>query len=102
MILRELTKKEWYQVRVGRGMALTGYGAHRAKSVPIDPKNPSLVRGVGDTYYWPWGLQPDEDTIKLIGRRCPIKAAKAFLKYYKRNDHNDPKKSSFGGPVKVA
>ena len=86
MKARLLTKQEWHRVRAARGEAMTGQHAHRAKSVPIDPANPTFVRGVGKTYYWCMGNQPDEQIIAVIGRHCPIKAAKAYLTHYAKND----------------
>lgn len=86
MTPRDLTGEEWHHIRTLRGQKMTGYYAHRAKCVPINKDNPSIVRGVGDTYFWPMGKQPDEAMIKKIGRKCPIKAANAFLKMFKPVD----------------
>lgn len=82
MPLREINKAEWFEVRTARGRVMTGQQAHRTKLVPIDPANPTYVRGAGKTYYWCMGTQPDQDVIKKIARRCPIKAAEAYLAHY--------------------
>lgn len=82
---RLLTKEEWFHIRTLRGQKMTGQSAHRTHSVPIDLKNPSFVRGVGDTYYWCMGTQPDKEIIEKIARRCPIKAAEAYLAIYEYN-----------------
>jgi len=79
---RFLSKVEWFTVRTMRGCAMTGYFAHRAKAVPIDPNNPSFVRGVGKTYYWSMGLQPTDAIKILIARKCPVAAAAAFLEFF--------------------
>jgi len=69
---RLISDKEWLYIRDLRGANLTGF--------------PSHVNDAGKTYHWPWGQQPDKDTQKLIARRCPVKAAKAFLKVFLPRD----------------
>jgi hypothetical protein len=98
MAQREVTKEEWFHLRTMRGANLTGYAAHRTRTEPIDPKNPTFVRSVGKTYYWPWGEQPDKATIKKIARRCPINAAQVFLKHYEPRN----KRNTYATPVRVA
>lgn len=83
---RELTSEEWFHIRTLRGAAMTGQQPHRTELIPIDPKDPTYVRGAGKTYYWCMGEQPGKDVIDLIARRCPLKAAKAFLTVFEKND----------------
>jgi hypothetical protein len=83
---RLLTAEEWFSIRTCRGVAMTGQNAHRTDHVPIKGSLPTYVRGVGKTYYWCMGLQPDKTVIDKIARRCPVKAAAAFLAHFERND----------------
>lgn len=98
MKLRELSAEEWFHIRTLRGVAMTGHQPHRTKQVPIDPKFPSYVKGVGKTYYWPMGEQPGKDVLDLIAKRCPVKAAEAYLAVFEKND---PKKwmGNYARPV---
>lgn len=86
MKLRELTADEWFHIRTLRSQDMTGQNAHRTKHVPINSIDPTYVRGAGKTYHWCMGLQPDKGTIKKIARRCPIKAAEAYLAMFEKND----------------
>ena len=79
---RLITAAEWHHIRTLRGSKLTGQPAHRAKTKVIDPKDPTYVRGTGKTYYWPTGQQPEPEVRDRIARRCPIKAAQAYLAMY--------------------
>jgi len=45
------------------------------------------------------GNQPDEQIIAVIGRHCPIKAAKAYLTHYAKNERNGWDSASFDRPV---
>ena len=79
---RLITASEWHHIRALRGSKMTGQPAHHTGFKVIDPKNPSFGRGIGKTYYWSMGQQPDAETIDRIARRCPIKAAQAYLAVY--------------------
>lgn len=80
--LYALTDEEWFEIRTGRGCVLTGQSAHRTHHEPWPAGQNTYVRGIGDTYYWCMGAQPDAKTIKLIARDCPVAAAYAYLEHY--------------------
>lgn len=98
MKYRLISKAEWFAIRTKRGSDLTGYPAHRARTVPFDPNVPSIVRGVGKTYYWPMGTQPSDEVKKQIARKCPFEAAVAFLEHYEKNTADE--RNSFAQPRK--
>jgi hypothetical protein len=98
---RLITKDEWFAIRTGRGQAMTGQHPHRTELVPIDPKDPTFVRGAGKTYYWCMGQQPDKETIERIARRCPVKAAEAYLRVYEFNRRTKWESASFTKPVPI-
>lgn len=79
---RSITAAEWHHIRTLRGSKMTGQPAHRTGSKVIDPKDPTFARGTGKTYYWCMGQQPSPEERDRIARRCPIKAAQAYLAVY--------------------
>jgi len=66
-----LTPAEWRVVRTHRGRNMTG--------------QPALTTDDGKTYYWCYGTQPDKKALRKIARKCPVKAAMAYLRLYEYN-----------------
>lgn len=80
-----LTAEEWFMVRTVRGAKMTGQTAFRTSSKSIKASDPTYVRGTGKTYYWCYGQQPEKAVVDLIARRCPVKAAEAYLRHFEYN-----------------